>query len=164
MRSSSTAETTVRKSLRQQGEEVIPIGARGVHWPGGRDLVLAWSGAAFPALAVVAGLAAVLGQEAGGLFRPVLHELFGGVDPVAELGVFDPALHDVKEEVYDACAVVGLLADDFRDGGRLPHHDCFCNGHICFVHECYYVGWSGGCQEGNFTTEDTEMGEELGEW
>ena len=107
--------------------------------PGRRARVLAgaWlGGAAFPALAVVAGLVPVLGDEVGGLLVPVLHELLGRVDPVAQFGVVDPALHDVEEEVYDACAVVGLLTDDLGDGGRLPLHPY---GHICFVHECYYA-------------------------
>ena len=125
--------------LREQGEEVIPKWARGVLWLGRRALVLAGAEAAFPPFAVVAGLVAVLGYEVGGLLRPVLHELLCGVDPVAELRICDVTLHEVEEEVYDARAVVGLFANDLGDGGRLPLLGCLWDGHICFVHECYYA-------------------------
>ena len=65
---------------------------------------------------------------------------------MAELGTFDPARHDVGEEVDDECAVAGLFADDVGDGGRLPLRCCFC---CCIRHMCYCRGGMGVCQEGD---------------
>ncbi len=72
---------------------------------------------------------------------------FCGVDPVAELSAVDPVLHDVEEEVDDALAVVGLLADDVGECGRLPLRCWFCCLRAGIGHTCYYVGDSGSCQE-----------------
>ena len=48
-----------------------------------------------------------------------VEELTGGVELVAGLGVFELALHDVDQEADYQAAVVGLLADDVGEGGRL---------------------------------------------
>ena len=117
---------------REDSEEVSRKGGRGVQGHGHEAPLLGGAGVGLVGASidgVTAWDAFVLGEELGGVLGPVLYELLGGVDPVAELGTFDPARHDVGEEVDDECAVAGLLADDVGDSGRLALRCCF--GCVC---------------------------------
>ena len=143
---------------REHSEEVLREGGRGVH-PARRIRVGAGVGLAGASTQrVAAGDAAVLLKELGGGPGPVLFELLGGVDPVAEFSAIDPVDHDVDEEVDDEAAVVGLLADDVCECGRLPLRGCFYGLHG-IGHGFYYTGELGRVKRGIFTTEDTESTE-----
>ena len=71
---------------------------------------------------------------------------------------FDPARHDVGEEVDDECAVAGLFADDVGDSGRLALRCCFCCVRVADM--CSSMARRGGgmgvCQGGDLTAEGGE--------
>ena len=124
MRSSSTAESTVRRSSVKGG------GA--FSGPVASALEQGSAGLRRPRVACPQGTSRYLAMNLAASFDPYFTSCVGGVDPVAQLGAVDPGLHDVEEEVDYACgrrrssrgrcrrvwAASALLLLLYRPGGR----------------------------------------------